>query len=345
MAHIAPYPPGNPDGRYRAVVRKAGYATRSDIFPSRKAAYNWATEIERDMDHRSYKDPAKFAKDTIGSLFEKFRDEVVPNRKGARWDKVRINFLLREADFVKRRTLELTGKDLRDWRDARLDQIQPQSVNREMNLISKIFTHAIKEWDYPWKINPMREVGRPAGASGKARKRRWHDDELDAILKAANYDPEKVPVKGMEYVPWGLLLIIETAMRPNEFCSAKVADVHLTRRFIRLYDSKNGDPRDVPLSSKAVQIVGTLVKGKRPTDTLFPITSQTLSNYYRDVRKAAGLKDADLRFYDGKHEAISRMAPKFRDAVELSKVTGHRDLKSLSVYYNPTVDELADKLG
>lgn len=345
MAHITPYPPQKPDGRYRAVIRKTGFKVRSGIFPNRKAAENWARDIEREIDLRHYKDPVKFAKDTVGELFEKFRDEIVPHRKGKRWDKVRINMLLREAEFVKRRVPDLTAKDLRDWRDARLNQVSPQSVNRELNLISAIFTHAIKEWDYPYRVNPVHEVGRPAGGSGKPRNRRWNDHEIEAILKAAKYDPERPPVAGKDYVPWGLLLIIETAMRPNEFCSAKVADVQLERRCITLHDSKNGDARNVPLSTKAVKIVATLIKNKRPNDTLFPISSQTLSAYYRDVRKAAGLAEADLRFYDGKHEAISRMAPKFRDAVELSKVTGHRDLKSLSVYYNPKVEELADKLG
>ena len=341
MAHITPYK----NGGYRAVIRKTGFKTRSQIFPTRQAAKNWAREIEGNMDARRYKDPAKFAKDTIGALFEKYRDEVVPHRKGKRWDKVRINYLLREAEFVKRRVPELTPQDLREWRDGRLNEVQPQSVNRDMNLISSIFSHAMKEWDYPWMVNPVHEVARPKGASGKPRNRRWSDAELEAILKASNYDPERPPVIGKDYVPWGLLLIIETAMRPSEFCNAKVADVQIERRCLVLHDSKNGDSRNVPLSSKAVKIVATLVKNKRPSDTLFPITSQTLGVYYRDVRKAAGLQDADLRFYDGKHEAISRMAPKFRDAVELSKVTGHRDLKSLSVYYNPTVDELADKLG
>lgn len=341
MAHIAPYKHGG----YRAVIRKAGYKTRSQIFPTLKAAKSWAREIEGSIDARRYKDPAKFAKDTIGALFEKYRDEVVPSRKGARWDKVRINYFLREAEFVKRRVPELTPQDLRDWRDGRVNEVQPQSVNRDMNLISSIFSHAMKEWDYPWMVNPVHEVARPKGSHGKSRKRRWSDAEIDLILKHSNYDPDRPPVVGKDYVPWGLLLIIETAMRPNEFCSTLVRDVHLERRCLVLHDSKNGDGRSVPLSTKAIKIVATLVKGKKPTDTLFPITSQSLGVYYREVRRKAGLADADLRFYDGKHEAISRMAPKFRDAVELSKVTGHRDLKSLSVYYNPTVDELADKLG
>lgn len=341
MAHIS----AHPGGRYRAVIRKAGFKTRSAIFPTKKAAENWARDIEREIDLRHYKDPNKFAKDTIGALLEKYRDEVVPARKGQRWDKVRINALVRDADFVKRRVPELTPKDLRTWRDERLSQVSPQSVNREMNLISGIFTHAMKEWDYPWNVNPMHEVARPTGGTGKPRQRRWSDNEIQAVLTAGNYDPERPPVKGIDYVPWALLLLIETAMRPKEFCTALVRDVQLERRCIKLHDSKNGDSRDVPLSSKAVQIVATLIKDKKPTDKVIPITSDTLSAYFVTVRKAAGLAEADLHFYDGKHEAISRMAPKFRDAVELSKVTGHRDLKSLSVYYNPTVDELADKLG
>ena len=114
---------------------------------------------------------------------------------------------------------------------------------------------------------------------------------------------------------------------------------------MHVIDSKNGDERKVPLSSKAITILATLTQGKKPGEHVFPITSQTLGVYYRKARKAAGLAGANLRLYDGKHEGISRMAPKFRDAVELSKVTGHRDLKALAGYYNPHVDELADKLG
>lgn len=340
MAHIAPYE----GGRWRAVVRKAGYKVRSQIFPTKALAKGWAREIEGEMDSRRYKDPSKFAKDTVGSLFEKFRDEVCDQRKGGRWERVRINKLLREAEFMPRRITELQSSDLREWRNERLKQVSPMSVNREMNLMSKIFSHAIQEWGYPWSVNPIHEVSRPKGGTGKPRNRRWGDTELQALLTATNYDPERQPRTGYEHVAWGLLLMIETAMRPGEFCSAKVKDVNLARRYIRLHDSKNGDARDVPLSSKAVQMLTILVQGKRPEQTLFPVTSESLGKEYRDARKAAGLAEADLRFYDGKHEAISRLAPKFRDALELSKVTGHRDLRSLAVYYNPTVEELAAKL-
>lgn len=360
MATISKYP----GGRYRAVVRKVGFSTRSEIFPTRKRAETWAKKIESEMENHTYRDQAKFKTEDVGSIFERFRDEVCqPSldaikagkkpaeaglshfRKGARWDIVRINSLLENAEFMKRRITDLQPSDIRAWRDGRVKEVKAISVKRELGLISGVFRHAINEWSYPFPFNPCHEVSRPQITGKIKRDRRWSQLEIDAICKACDYDPERPPKAQLDFVPWGLLLMIETAMRPSEFCGARVADVHLEQRYVHVIDSKNGDERKVPLSSRAITILATLTRDKRPTDTVFPITSHTLGVYYRKARKAAGLADANIRFYDAKHEGISRMAPKFRDAVELSKVTGHRDLKSLSVYYNPHVEELADKLG
>jgi integrase len=340
MAHISQYS----GGRWRAVIRRTGYKVRSAILPSKKLAETWAREIEAEMDSRRYKDPDKHAKDSVGSIFEKFRDEACPARKGGRWEIVRINKLLREAEFMQRRITELKSADIREWRNARLRQVSPQSVNREMNLVSSVFTHAIEEWDYAFPGNPVHEVGRPDGGGGKPRYRRWSDDELKAICAAAGYDANTPPTGGVEYVPWALMLMIETAMRPGEFCAAKVGDVNLKGRCLVLHDSKNGDARKVPLSTRAVEILKVLTSGKTADQQLIPMTSQSLSCRYREVRTKAGLKGANLRFYDGKHEAISRLSKKFANVLELSAVTGHRSLQSLKHYYNPTVEDLASKL-
>lgn len=360
MASISKYK----DGRYRAVVRKVGFSTQSEIFDTRKQAEAWGKKTETEMDNHTFRDQSKFKTEDVGSIFERFRDEVCqPSleavkagirppeaglthfRKGARWDIVRINALLEHAEFMKRRIAILQPADIRAWRDARLKQVKPQSVKRELGLISGVFRHAINEWSYPFPFNPCSEVSGPQITGKTKRDRRWDPAEIEALCQACHYNPDTPPRIGTDFVPWGLLLMIETAMRPSEFCNARVADVHLAQRYVHVIDSKNGDERKVPLSSKAIQILATLTRDKKPTERVFPITSETLGVYYRKARKAAGLAGADLRFYDGKHEGISRMAPKFRDAVELSKVTGHRDLKSLSVYYNPHVEELADKLG
>ena len=54
----------------------------------------------------------------------------------------------------------------------------------------------------------------------------------------------------------------------------------------------------------------------------------------------------DLRIYDKHHEAATRLFQKFPNVLELAAAatTGHRSLKSLQRYYNPTPIEMAASL-
>lgn len=339
MASVKPYREG-----WRAVVRRVGYPVRSKVFKLKKDADAWSREIESSMDNNKYRDLARAKEHTVGALFERFRDEVCASRKGGRWDKVRINYLIKTAEFTKRRLDQLRFEDIRDWRDGRLKQVSAPSVNREMNLISGIFSHAINEWSAPLAGNPVHMVSRPKG-SDRQRNRRWYDDELKAVLTAAKWDETKPrPTTGKGMLPWALLLALETAMRPSELTSLKVKDFHPQERCVRLGDSKNGDARDVPLSTKAMQYLTFLTEGRKAEELIFIVSWESLGAYYRDVRKTAGLADSDLRFRDLRHEATTRLSRKFNNQLELAAVTGHRSLQSLKRYYNPTAAELAKRL-
>jgi len=54
---------------------------------------------------------------------------------------------------------------------------------------------------------------------------------------------------------------------------------------------------------------------------------------------------SDVHFHDIRHEAASRLAEKLSNVLELSAVTGHRDLRMLKRYYHPRAEDLAKKLG
>ena len=51
-----------------------------------------------------------------------------------------------------------------------------------------------------------------------------------------------------------------------------------------------------------------------------------------------------MHFHDTRHEAITRLAKRL-DVLELARVVGHRDPRSLTIYYNETAEQLAKKLG
>jgi len=325
---------------WRAIVRRVGFKPITRTFTNKLDAERWAAEAEAGMLNRGLA-PQRRAAETVRELLEKFRDEVTPGRKGQRWEVVRINNLLANAEFVHRRLDQITPADIKAWRDARLQSVSPASVNREWNLLSGIFTHAIKEWDAPLRENPMHLAQRPKGKA-RERTRRWTQNDLDRLLQACNWDAKAKPQVGRDYVPWAVLLAIETAMRLGELCAIKVQDVHAEDRYVFLRDSKNGDARTVPLTKQAQQIFLHLIEGLGPDDNVFPLSSESLGLYFREKRNQAGLMD--IRFHDTRHEAATRLSKKFANVLQLSAVTGHRSLQSLKRYYNPTAAELVAKL-
>lgn len=326
---------------WRAVVRRTGFKPTSKTFPNKALAEAWSRKIESEMDQRIYRDIKATAADTVRAVFEKFRDEVAPERRGSRWEIVRINRLLRTIDFANRRLDQITPEDIRDWRNERLKEVSAASVDREMNLMSGIFRHAIKEWSAPLRENPLHLVSRPAGAD-KARSRRFTEREIEAVLDKSGWSEDKRPTIGREYVGWAVLIAVETAMRLGELTSMRVRDFDPDSRAVHLELTKNGDSRSVPLSSKALKWITFLATDRKPDDKIIPLTSESLGVYFREVRDAAGLKD--LHFHDTRHEAATRLSKKLANVLELSAVTGHRSLQSLRRYYNPSASELAAKL-
>lgn len=343
MAYFSDYP-GN---RVRVVVRRKGQRTQSRIFSSRTKAATWARRVEAEMDAQRFADPGGHHKETVASLLEKYIDQVCPTRRGGRWERFALRRFIRTAPFAQSQLGKLTSAEIRAWRDQRLTEVSPVSVRRDMDALHAVFKHAITEWEYEFPGgNPIKKVSPPKGSSPKLRHRRWSPEELATFLAACGHDDEVAPKRRRDYVSWTLLLALETAMRPKEICGMRAKDIDLKRRAITLHEgtTKNGRGRLVPLSKRAVQICGVLLQGKEPQDLVIPVKQSTLKEYFRQIRKEAGLAEADLRFYDIKHESISRLATKFSNVLELAAVTGHLSLQSLKFYYNPEVEELAARL-
>lgn len=344
--------------RFQAVIRRTGFKARTRVFDRKSDAEKWAREIESEMDKRAYSDPTEAMKMTVRELFEKAIAELIPGRKGARWDRTRIQRIIRDADFVHRRLDKLKPQDIQDWRDRRLQQVSVDSVNRELNTISGIFRHAMKEWHIGLPFNPVHMILRPKGGN-RSRTRRWSDDNICRILEAAGWDQEfaqKVvsgqdwgepvqPKNGRQIMPWLFIVALETAMRPSELAAIQVGDFHPSEFCLRLINTKTEVPRDVPLSTKAMKVLQFLTKGRLSREKLFFVGWETMGVYYRDIRAKAGLADADLRMRDFRHEGTTRLSKKFSNVLELSAVTGHRNLQSLKRYYNPTAAELAARIG
>lgn len=105
--------------------------------------------------------------------------------------------------------------------------------------------------------------------------------------------------------------------------------------------TKNGTARTVPLSKKAV---ATLAALPRSIDgRVIPVKVITLHKALGKACKRAGI--ADFHWHDLRHTAITRLAEKLPNVIELTAVSGHRSLAMLKRYYHPSATDLARKLG
>lgn len=328
---------------WRAVIRRTGFPVQSKTFAKKKDAYAWAASVESRMGVSQH-DRLQLHQATVTTVkdvFQRYHDEIGVKQKGINAVNI-LTRLMRDAAFMRIRMDRVTSNDIRDWRDARVKEIIPASVHREMNTISAVFTHAIKEWSAPLPANPCHAVSRFKGAD-VPRDKLWRPEDVNTFLTTAKWDVATYPTTGRDYCGWVLLLLVETAMRIGEACLPTVADFHREEKFLHLRDTKNGDMRNVPLSTKALSILTVLCHGKKPTDKIIPLLPNTLGEYMLDIRRSCGLEH--LVQHDARHTAATAISKKLPNILELSAVTGHRSLKSLKRYYHPDPTEMAGKLG
>lgn len=130
----------------------------------------------------------------------------------------------------------------------------------------------------------------------------------------------------------------------NDRCQAFLPwdDVLLDKRTVRVRGGKTAAAkRDVPLSAEAMRILNQL-SGNRLQLPVFGLTTPQIDALFRKAKAKALV--SGLTFHDMRHTAITRLARKL-DVLSLARMVGHRDLRMLQIYFNPSAEDLADRLG
>jgi len=174
----------------------------------------------------------------------------------------------------------------------------------------------------------------------RPRTQRASENQLNLMLGALGYVRGTVPETCKEWVGWCALFGVETALRGGNIIAMRYGDVYAKHVHVEM--TKNGDPHDAPLSSRARDLLAMLPRGK-DHERIVPVNTDNFRKIWFDARAKVGLEQ--LRFHDLRREATTRASKVYSNVVELSKYTGHRDLKSLMVYYAPDVNDMADRLG
>lgn len=316
-------------GTWRIQIEVRGVRD-SSTQPTKRDALEWAAR--RTTEIKAMAGGKGGTVKTLRQALDKYAEEVSPKKRGESKEIIRLEAFKRQALPIDRKLSDLTTPDLVTWRDSRLKINARGSVLRDMTLLGSVLETARKEWKWI-EVNPMRDVTRPENPDH--RERLITGPETRRMFRALGYG---FPIRTVsQAVAACFLMALSTGMRAGELCGLRWVDVK--GDFVRLPMTKNGSPRDVPLSKSAQRLLERM-KGW-DDDLVFGIKSQTLDALFRKARDKAGL--AGFTFHDSRHTAATRIAQKLH-VLDLCKVFGWKNPKQAAVYYNESASNIAKRL-
>ncbi|WP_225561724.1 site-specific integrase [Rhodanobacter sp. DHB23] len=327
--------------------------------------------IESEMNRGVWLDRSEAETTTLYALLDRYETEVMPALKGVVREKSVLG-LWRDTPLSKRTVATIRSGDIAQQRDTWLAAgLAPATVLRRLARLSHLFNTARKEWGMESLSNPVELVRKPTPNNARTRRvvappsnGRRCDRQMDELARISASSESRV-------LPVILTLAVETAMRRGEIAALLWENIDLGRRVAHLPETKNGNSRDVPLSTVAVDVLASLLPkgvGKRRKTSIVPPELRGLvfamhadgitqaferalerarTKYLQECAEHNQPPDPaflrDLRFHDLRHEATSRLAARFQ-LHELAKITGHRDTRMLLRYYHPDAADLAKRL-
>jgi integrase len=338
-------------GQYRARKLVNGQRV-TKTFTAAKLASRWLSEIEVDRNRGVFVDRTEAERKTLLDIILRYETEVLGEKRGAKQELGHLK-IVRADEVCKSKLSTLGSADLAKFRDRmKAVDYAPGTIVRRLNLIQTIIEHARREWKINLASNPAQMVSRPAGADRKRDRvfksvpvkrpktapEQREELEEDALLLECDADTNSLLGKIVRFA-------ISTAMRQGEIVGLKWSDINLEQHTAVVRGAagtvtKNGETREVPLLPEAEQILKE-IQAVRKGERVFPIDQNVLKMRYRRAVARAGI--IDLTFHDLRHIATSRLAKLFPNPLDLKRVTGHKDLKSLDRYYHTTAQELAER--
>ena len=317
---------------WQAHIRRRGYQTQVRTFDTKSEAQAWAATIESEIARGVFVSRAEAERTTLDEALLRYETEITPRKKSVgergfvrRW---------RAHPLAQRTLASLRGKDIAEYIRAReADGVGANTIRLELALLSHLFNTARSAWGMESLINPIELVKGQRPKLPRGRDRRLVDGEEKQLLAAAhNYGGEIGPI-----ITWA----IETAMRRGEIAAMCWEHVDRNARVLLVSETKTGTPRRVPLSSRALAILDSLVR--RADGPIWTMKPDSISQAFERVCLAAGIEG--LTFHDLRHEATSRLFEKGLNPMQVAAITGHKTLQMLKRYTHLRAEDLVALIG
>jgi len=340
---------------YRAHIRRAGFASRSKVFTTRREAQDWLRNNENDA---ALERTARPRGKTLADLIEDFiRAGVCKYAAPAHLEFWRDELGARPIAEITHGDINGCLLTLRTRRAQRRTPagivktdrpLTPATINRYAAALSAVLGFALEHGvidAHPMKGGKVKRL-----KEGPGRQRILTPDEESRLLEAA----ATARWDGMHLF---VLMLLTTAARKSEVLNLRWREVDLARGFAILGKTKNGSPRALPLVSEVRAKLADAAK-VRPlgSDFVFydpkrPEQPKDVDTVWRFVRARAGLNDTNdplhkVVMHTTRHTGVTKVIRNGANLAQAALISGHKTLAMLKRYEHLAADdvlELAEK--
>ena len=318
------------NGKWRVEIRKKGSKGIHKSFIVKDDAIRFARDTEVKIEQGLYQDLTLAKTTKLSDILAQFRDRVSINKKGYEQERYKINKIIRSciADKV---LSELTPLVLFEYIEQQKKLYTASTVNKSITIVNLALNFAERFLGISLNKNPLKFIKRLKESQFVGQVIEPHEEAM--LLKHAEFSK-------LYWLKTAIILGIDCGLRRGEILKLKAQDINFNNNTAVLKDTKNGETREIGLSSRAIQELKKLpvsIDGK-----LFPCKRlDTFTFYYRQLQKWSGVKK---RFHDTRHTFASRSATSGWSITEIAAQGGWKQLQVLKRYTHIKAEYLAKKM-
>ena len=330
-----------PGGRtvWQAQIIRRGHERQYKTFDTKAEAEAWARQIEGEMDRGVFVSRAEAETTSLADALDRYAREVVPRKRSGTRELSTVG-VWRSSPLGTRPLASVRGKDIAGViRGMEGEGLSPNTIRIRLALLYHLFNTARTAWGMESLSNPVDIVKGQRPKIPGGRTRRLVDDDQTRLLAAAQaYDAGPHAGVGIANI---IILAIETAMRRGEIAAMRWDHLDRKAKVLLIPETKNGAPRQVPLSTSALAVLDALPR--RPDGRVWGMRPDSISQAFGRVCKAAGI--TGLTFHDLRHEATSRLFERGLNPMQVAAITGHKTYQMLKRYTHLRAEDLVGMLG
>jgi integrase len=318
------------NGKWRVEIRKIGSKGIHKSFIVKDEAIRFARETEVKIEQGLYQDLTLAKTTNLKDVLAQYRDRVSINKKGYEQERYKINKIIR-SDIADKTLSQLTPLVLFEYIEQQKKLYTASTVNKSITIVNLALNFAERFLGISLNKNPLKFIKRLKESQFVGQVIELHEEAL--LLKHAEFSK-------LYWLKTAIILGIDCGLRRGEILKLKAEDVNFKNNTAVLKDTKNGETREIGLSSRAILELKKLpvsIDGK-----LFPCKRlDTFTFYYNQLKKWSGVKK---RFHDTRHTFASRSATSGWSITEIAAQGGWKQLQVLKRYTHIKAEYLAKKM-